>query len=489
MQSESGATGAGGALRERRLREAVQHVSHYWFPVNQQLLRRVKTGLGDGSYDLDIDFLISEIKTDFSLFAYCVREVALRAKKEGLSSPEDLSPVEMLRRAGLARIREVLQVDERRISAHAFESSSELQMVRIREAMISASTAETLAQASKIDPALGFSSGLLRQLGMTLIAWNYPTVYRRVAAALKGGTAKSLDEALSDTLGFSPELLASALAREWKLPNVVSSLLGAGAVEDAQIQAVGATLRKLCEVGEALARANNPEVYPSASVDWAQARVEIEKRLGFEGIRQIQARVAENCQGYRAALPELFKQVDELDAEAKLHDVQEENVLATNPFIKGVTAVTRKELKDLYAEIQRGVVSKETVRRLVKEIIPLANFTGGVIYTADPTSGTLVPRTKIGKVDLREGGALTLRDDAAGHDPVRAAFRCNAPVVESGYGTAGELLVFAGVLGEKQRIGVLYLECPLDELDEKHELALTTFKALRQTLNDCLGLS
>ncbi len=488
MLSEAKLTGSQPSLHNRRLHEAVRHVSHYWFPINRQLFGRIKHGLGDGAYDLDIDFLISELKADFALFTYCVREIALYAKREGRAFAQKTSPVEMLQSAGLARIKEVLLVDERRISGHAFESSSDLQMLRIKEAVVSASTAETIAQASKIDPALGYTSGLMRQLGLALIAWNYPTVYRRVIFSLKSNKGKGIDLALSETLGFSPEVLGAALAHEWKLPAVMAVTLGAEGLVDDDVRAVGATLRKLCEVGEALARANCPEHYPTAAADWNKARTEIERYLGFEGLRVIQARVSENCQSYRALMPEVFRQVHELDAEAKFHGAQDESLFGSNPYIKGLATILRNQLRELYGDIEKGLVSKDTVRRLVKDIVPLAGFSGGLIYTLDPASASLMPRTKIGHVELRESAALALRDYTAGHDPVRAASQCTAPVIESGYGNHGELLVIAGVLGEKQRIGVLYLECALDDLDQSHELALSAFKAIRQTLNDCLGL-
>ncbi|HPN73314.1 MAG TPA: HD domain-containing phosphohydrolase, partial [Candidatus Omnitrophota bacterium] len=59
----------------------------------------------------------------------------------------------------------------------------------------------------------GFLSALLRQLGITLVAWNYPAAFDR---ALKSVTStQPLTTVLSSMLGFSPELLAASLVRQW----------------------------------------------------------------------------------------------------------------------------------------------------------------------------------------------------------------------------------------------------------------------------------
>jgi hypothetical protein len=210
MKSESLSSNDSQRGSARHLERALRHVSDYWFPVNPVLLKKIKDGFLDGRYELDIDFLVEDLKADFSLFTYCLRELCRTAEAQE-NSP---NPVSMMRNAGLPRLREILCVDQGKISRHATEGHHNSQLQCFETAMISASAAELLAEANGIESELGFATALLRQLGRTLIAWNYPTVYRRALHGAREG--EDLDLTLSQALGFSPVLLAATLLRQWK---------------------------------------------------------------------------------------------------------------------------------------------------------------------------------------------------------------------------------------------------------------------------------
>ena len=70
--------------------------------------------------------------------------------------------------------------------------------------------------------------------------------------------------------------------------------------------AVGKTLSRICRVGEALARANDPERYPQAKEDWQLAKTEIERRLGKRGIEIIKERFQDRCESYVTLIPHAF---------------------------------------------------------------------------------------------------------------------------------------------------------------------------------------
>src|SRR5262249_37415849 len=154
---------------------------------------------------------------------------------------------------------------------------NELQALRFRESLLSASAAEILASKNAIDPEDGFSCGLLRQLGLTLIAWNYPRVYNRAMECITPN--EGLDFQLQKVLGFSPSLLGLTFAQRWNLSDEILVALGdrkkrfsvsASERSDSGAQHVGEMLSKICEVSEALARANDPEHYPTALRDWEE---------------------------------------------------------------------------------------------------------------------------------------------------------------------------------------------------------------------------
>ncbi len=485
--STAPSTLSGNESESKRLLQATQHVSQLWFPVNEELYSKIQKGLADGIYDLDIDFLVNEIRSDFALFTYCLKEVSKRAARDGRSFPESATPLEMLKIVGLPQLREILSVERQRISAHSLSTMTDLQTTRLQEAMLSASAAEVLAENKKIDPDLGFSAGLLRQLGAALVAWNYPTVYRRVASALKPG--ERLDDALNLTLGFSPTMLATALARQWRLSPEVRSAMGdseVSSVSERESGEIAETLKTICAVGEALARANDPEHYPTAEADWRTAKEEIEKTLGYEGFGLIEQRAAENCQNYLKLAPEIFPNPIVLDPESKIHKAQEQVAADANQYLRHLTPPVKKRFRELYLQIEAQSVSKETVRSLVRDLIPLCGFTGCAVYTIDLETMKLVPRIKTGSVELREVNTLVYKDGDVSADPVIAALKCTNPIIEVGYGKSGELQLLAACLGEKQKVGVLYLEAPIQPSEEGKQILLQTFKAVRQTLCDCL---
>ncbi len=51
-----------------KLSRALNKVSRAWFPANPTTVSKLLDGLEKGAYDLDIDFLITEIQSDFALY-------------------------------------------------------------------------------------------------------------------------------------------------------------------------------------------------------------------------------------------------------------------------------------------------------------------------------------------------------------------------------------------------------------------------------------
>ncbi|MCO6431861.1 MAG: HDOD domain-containing protein [Deltaproteobacteria bacterium] len=472
------------SLGDRRLQRAHQHVSALWFPPNPQLLSRIKDGLQSGAYDLDISFLFSELRTDFALFTFCLRELARSLKEDQVTIPPGCRPYALFELAGLDRIKKVLSVDSERISAHVPDDMSEDQALRLQFAMISASTAEVLSQEKEIDSELGFSCALLRQLGYTLIAWNYPSVYQRCLASLQ--SKKDFDLVLTEALGFSPQLLALSIVGEWGLSSEIN---GALADIESNPKEIAGTLSKICEIGEALARANDPEHYPSAAKDWDLVKSEVESTIGFDGMKLIQDRVRQNCENYVALLPEMFAQVENINPDTQIHQFLENSLFRNNQFVKHCPPRLRKKFKDLYALIQPGAVSKEGLQLLLKEVVPFAGFNGGYVYTLDPGTMALVPRTKVGLVIAKRMEPVPYENGSAHSDPILTAYGCSAPIVQMIEQDCGPqpLAFMAGALGSEKKIGVLYLELPEELLNDKDANMLLNYKAIRQALNDCLN--
>ena len=385
---------------------------------------------------------------------------------------------------------DILDKCEQRISTHSLADSSPVQQARIKEAMISASAAEVMAPFQSIDPEVGFSAAILRQLGTALIAWNYPSVYQRCLE--RNDLAISIDAALNDALGFSPTVFGAYLLGRWGVASELRIVVGSDptGVESEPMTEMQQYLKKICEVGEALSRAQSPEYYPSAESDWEIARSTIEGILGPEGMRSVQEHVRNNCENYRAYLKQQFSDTAQLNPGARLVACRDEHLNDRNQYIKGCLPNLKKSFRELYAQMDINTISQHSVRALTNDLIPLAGFTGGCVFVLDPASRQFIPRLIVGKVALRKLGPVAYSEYSSKNDPVIIAFDCQTPMIEhSKTGAVDDPACIAAVLGSKQRLGVLYLEIPQTALNDFDQNVLMHFKAVRKALEDALHIS
>lgn len=495
MTVNSNSRGSGASLGDinRRLERAYQHVCDLWLPPDESLLTKIQQGLEEGIYDLDTDFLISELKSDVSLFTYCIRRLVELLDEEGVIVPDHTTPIELMRHAGLRRLKKVLEVRPEEISEHSIRNIDPEQGACLRSALISATTAETIGEKTTLDPDLCYSTGIMRQLGITLIAFNYPHVYQRVLTASKG--TDDFDQALARVLGFSPTMLGVVIAKRWGLaPEIRVALGDAQALKEVpenravEVKRVGTDLSKLCEIGEALARANEPERFPSAQADWSKAAKQLEDYLGPEGLRVIQERIRQHCAHYVESHPHLFSALERVQPEVALRDQARGNFLDRNPYLKTCPPDLRKRFERLYQNIHPGEVSRDGLNMLLREVVPAAGFVAGCVYLVDPSSMSLIPRVKLGRLAPTRSLSVDYSLAFSGDDPVGSAFRTGATRIDRGQFQGGrEVSIFASAFGDSDKAGVLYLEAP--EAPIGSDIDLTgRFKAIRSALMACLNL-
>jgi hypothetical protein len=478
---------------ERRLEKATKHVSSLWFPINPQTLTSIREEFGSGTYDRDPERLLEDLKKDFALFTFLVKELSPIATAEQVSPSIVQNPAELIRWAGPTRIKSFIFNDAALPQSHLFNSLEPFQANRLRETAIVASTAEVLSESQKLDPNTGFCHGVIREIGLNLIAWNYPSLFSRVVQELTAEA--SLEERLAKELGFSPALLAMRVLA----PN--KSLLDYQSSKDPII----ATYDKLCEIGEALARAENPELYPSAENDWKLANDYLQQTVGDTGVNLIRSRAMEHSEEYQRALTSLFKSLDDFNPEKRVAIHKKRATARKNRWLSQCSPEIQAALKNLYSEMQDARSARKVLESLLRTIIPQAGFTGGCVFVVDPAAMALMPRTVFGNVNLRPVERVALRssllqqDGPFSHEPITSgrveldlaatALSCAQPVVERHDSPKHPALTgMYGSLGDNRRIGVLYLETPEAPTSSQEQQSMGTFKAMRQALADALHL-
>jgi len=489
---------------EENIERAFRHVSTGWLPVQQSVLQKVRSQLKQGAYFKNKPLLAEDLKEDFALYMYCLRELSATVQRESEQSPfsrslpnTKLSPREIFEKADLETLEQILTRPDSEISTHSLSNMNELQALRFRESMLSATAAEVLAGKNQLNPEDGFSCGLLRQLGLTLIAWNYPRVYTRAMESIT--PAEGLDFQLQKVLGFSPSLLGLTFAQRWNLSDDILMALGerkrkaAPTTVDSDEQKakqVGEMLSKICEVSEALARANDPEHYPTALHDWEEAQEAIASQLGPNGLQTILEKAKEHCKEYLRLTPEMQDFTESAGIKERIVDSRfAVSKLEKNVHLKSCPAAVKEKITKLYYQLKPNKILKKNIQTLVFEVVPSAGFRRGCIYMLDPASRVLAPSIKIGDLSADRARPIKLSSALSHFDLVSSAFSLKSPLKEEGSSVAGQrVTMIACSLGQNAAMGVFYLETSDDFINEIGPDPMPVFRALRQTLADCLNL-
>lgn len=440
--------------------------------MNPEVLKRVRDGLEQGAFSGNFNLLFDELKSDFALFTFVVKELSQKAVLEGVPQATVSNPIELIRWGGVDAIRVILEEQQKVPSIHSLQWSEPFQVQRLRETAIIATTASELSKHRNLDPDLAFSRGVIREIGLNLIAWNYPSVYSKVLESLVAG--QSLDDELAKELGFTPALLAMRLFRPDKVADSTA--------EDESLQG-WATYDELCEVGEALARAEHPDTYPSAENDWKVAKTFLSETIGEQAITIIRDRAVENSKHYQKSLPEVFGTLSSFNPEKQLDRHRRVSRALDERYLSFCSETVQQALKQWYTELSDESVNKILVGRLLKDIVPEAGFTGGCVFVVDPSSLSLKPRTLIGKVQMRTIANVALEPG----DAAVAALSSSDPVIKlSEKAEATPLVGIYSALGSRKKIGVLYLETPQAADQPPTEKTLGVFHLIKKSLCDAL---
>jgi hypothetical protein len=308
-----------------------------------------------------------------------------------------------------------------------------------------------------------------------------------------------LDEELTLELGFSPSLLAMRVLRPSTEQESHSNAF----------EETWATYDRLCEVGEALARAENPGTYPSAENDWKLANAYLQKTVGAEGIDLIRNRAIEHSREYQNTLAASFQNLQDFNPEKKVTHYKKAQSALKNRYLQYCSPQVQRALRNLYAEMSGTNALGQVLEHLFRGVIPEAGFTGGCVFVVDPSTFALMPRTVFGTVKLRPVQQVALRrngmaaedadpslgvlggrgESAFEVDYAATALACSQPVIERPDSKSTEPLTgMYGSLGEMRKIGVLYLEVPEGTSLMGDARTIGAFKAMRQALIDALRL-
>lgn len=480
-------------LSERRLGEAFKYVARGWMPVQAPVLKDVQRKLAGKLYEGRPNDLIADLRNDFSLFTYCFRQLGQKvAGEDRLRSPLDL-----LRSRSHRELTEIFGVGGNEVSSHDFIGMKEVQLMRLKHQLVSCATVELIAEKQGIDVDVAVMAALFRQLGVALVAWNYPSTCAKALSTYGGGPADAplhFDDEISTIVGFDPHRLGKEFLLSWNADPVMRLALARGDAEeedeeiDESTRELGDGVRRMCQVGEALARTNDPNFYPRAVQRWREVEGEVIYFLGQDGLDRIREHLVERYAHYVGFAPKLLgaalspqRQVDVVNKHYA------EKRYAANEHAQRCPEPVKVAFKGVYDSITQNRVSTVALNGLVGEVVPKAGFLRGCVYILDPKRMVLVPRLRLG--ETREYRPVSCACGGERSHPVSEAFHCSMPIVEENVFLNGDFVSHVtGKFGNIDKVGILYLEMTeaLREVDRENRLLY--FKAIRQCLNDCLNL-
>ncbi len=475
----------------QRLLRGVHYAEQSWIPICEQNARALREGLKDGRYEGRHSDLLSDLTRDPALFLFCLKKRAQQESSKDTEKPESwFSPEELLGPASTPALIEILSSSLELVSTHRLAAASPEQGRSMQQAATSAAVSVALASKADLPETTSTATSFLRNLGLMLIAWNYPHIYKKVLASLEPDA--SLDQAFGLLLGFSPTLLGITLARSWSLSPEVLVAMGdkvAREIASPELLARGQRLEAICRTGEAFARAMHPENYPSADDDWREASTEIKRALGPQGLKVISKVVRDYLRAYTSAFPDSFKLPERLVQEPEHAAAEPTDFSQRNRYLSACPPAIKAALEEIYLQLRAHTVGRIPLEQLIHSVIPRAGFVRGCVYLFDPEHQCLRPRVSIGAVQINELSPVPCDSQVDRHALAEALTSGIPQELQSSCIDASPCDALAGVLGGAQKTGVLYLEAGQGMQDTSPQVRMGVFKALRQTMNDALRLN
>jgi len=481
VQVNSSATPTAGSRQKST--DPAEHIKAGWVPINAIFLRSLLQRLAAGEFEDKVPQLVEELRSDFGLFTYCLRE----AYEKSWFTAEARDPIQLLKSLTLPQFKDMLSRSETDISVHSLGDATKHQSLRLKHLLVSSTTAEALGVRLGLSQDLLFSSALIRQAGLNFVAWNYPRVYAKALDQVALGE-KDLERVLLTQLGFSPRALGVKLlvSPEHLSP---SFMVAVGEVNGTGNQE-GLLALKLCEIGEKFARSSDPEHFPHEARRNDEVVREIEHFLGPQGLSLIREQIELRGLNYSSSSSkplDLNIDPDENRQSADLFVAS--RLIAGNSFVSKCPDWLKDKFRKVYANLTPGKTSPEALQILVSELIPLSGFLRGCVYLMDGSGKFLVPRLRIGDAPISRYRSISLRETTHAELAIVEALSANLPVKQEAVYLNGELISHvSGAFGTEDKQGVLYLEISEALLQGLENESIVYFRAIRQCLNDCLNL-
>jgi hypothetical protein len=469
------------------LDQAISFCSREWIPFNPTVLAKIRDRFESGLYLKKRYLLIEDLKGDLSLFLYFLAKLPSLSRVDGKQGlPAQLAALNM------EACSEIFSVASDTISKYSLASLEESQAQLIRYTITCGSAAELLAEKQGEDPESAFACAIMRQLGLALIAFNYPSIYKRALAETLAKGEGSLVESVANLIGYSPLTLGLRLLEGWYLGDDVRGVVASeSAINLNQAQSKWSRkIGKACHQGEAIAKADFSAAFPDEAKEWATILSEVEDELGSRAIDDINRRIEDRLFAYVEFNRSTFAR--SFDPTAYDEDTlvrERKKMLEENVSVDELADELQKEFSVLYNKMQPRRVSVNALNHLVAHLLPLLGFDGGCVYLYRPKDLFLVPRLRLGSASLNSYKSVSLESGEASARAISESMTSNKPVIEQKVVLHGRILShITWRLHEQKEVGILHLELGQEAERYTRKELTTIFFAVRNSINHALAV-
>lgn len=449
------------------------HVLSGWLPASPEVLARIYSKMNTGEYREDSSKVIEDLKLDFGSFGRVLSQIRPPAD----SVHGFIAPVADVGRLSVEKLVGMIPKSPALVSRHRLQNGSASLRSTLTCSLQSAAAAETFAAAAAekgtaIDSQEAFGASMLRQFGINLLAWNYPTVLFRILKNLAARPAER-DAELKRLLGFTPLSLAAAIARRWNIKPVLVD-----AIEPKPGPTGINALHEICDLGDSFGRKHHSGLYPTAERDWSERRERLIELIGSQNSREVTERVEAKLEKTLDTVfkfePRRFNQ-----AFASVRPTQKKAIYLENPFLRRLPEEAGRRLAKVHENLrgEGGVIS--ALSELTAAAIPQSGFVRGLICVRDQESQTLRLAVRIG---LRPDDTGRIRRLAAAAIEARES---SVPLLNE-VRVGGEKVTRISSSFGGPSSGVLVLELSNEAAEDPRRDNLAYFQAVRRCLECCL---
>jgi hypothetical protein len=438
--------------------EILRHVSKGWLP--SPLLPKVRTLLKEDS-ELATPRIIHTIKQDPALTLWCARSMK-RVRPE-----TRISPIENLASLEHPELVELFNAPDSEIAPRSSMRFTKNTVRRLEHAVVTAHAAASFASHTGVSPHEAFSVGSLKELGISLVAVNYPSIYSEsVSRSKKEG---DLDQTITKMLGISPQDLIHELSSTWGVAQQIRDTI----IETGTLRS---PLAQIVHDAQRYSQSQDGTTYPQKQSSHERTKLELERTYSASILTSLE----QTSNDIHTLYDDLFTQ----PAQEVIRPLESPSLPADlhNVTLKRCTAEEQQLIVEAYASVTPGALSLKALEVLLGKVLPELECHDGCLFIASDTTGKLAPLLRIGPASRAQFGEML-------HDMpsmILATPYSWVPLRSDGKGIRGDA-VYAYSSGVElgKRAGVFYLE---SSHTSTHELTAILFATLREALRHSLGI-